>query len=308
MTAAVYLAIDECETRFDTLPSGVYFNKILSVLHRRLTDVGVDIGLPHCWYRYGDEVVRYCLPSQVVWSHEAEDRTTVVWEGESPRVLDTQEGARLETEIGQIMDEYPPDSLDALVDRVYSYAPFEFQRSFRYFKERLDLAQFSDIEPRQVAEGILLPNLEKASEDFRSQEFGDLKVKKRACFEVLEQLLTTGSPNLDLALEVAESFWFHYCYYLRLHPRAHENVPVQTRQVWMEKLEAREPSLEGEFADFLERSIQEVPELEENPRVADALDTYRRERERLDELLDETDAWFEGLEEFSRDSQEAYGS
>lgn len=307
VAAAVYLTVEECERRFDDPPTGVYFNKILSVLHRQLTDVGVDIGLPHCWYRYGDEVVRYWLPNQLVWDHEAEHKTTVVWDGDAPDVLETKEAARLRTEIERIMEEFPPESLDTLVDYVYGYAPFEFQRSFRYFRERLGLSLHSDLDDTQVAEGLLLPNLEKASEDFDRQEFGDLRKQKEVQFETLRGLLGSGDPDLQLIRQIAENFWFHFCYYLRLHPRAHENVPVETRQIWMEDLETSVPNLVGEFSDLLERAVRQVPDLEEHDAVGEALQGYREEREQLEDLLDATDPWFEGLEEFSRETTDAYG-
>ena len=40
-------------------PSGVMFNKFMTLLYRDIRrTLGVDIRLPHCWYRWGDEVVR----------------------------------------------------------------------------------------------------------------------------------------------------------------------------------------------------------------------------------------------------------
>lgn len=81
---ASYLAIEACQDRFENPPRGLYFNKVLSLLHRQFQDLGVDIGLPHCWYRYGDEVVRYEMPSPLVWDHEATDKTTVLWDGDPP--------------------------------------------------------------------------------------------------------------------------------------------------------------------------------------------------------------------------------
>lgn len=307
VTAAVYLTVDECARRFDQPPTGVYFNKILSVLHRQLSDVGVDIGLPHCWYRYGDEVVRYWLPSQLVWDHEAEDRTTVVWDGDAPEVLETKQAARLKTELGRVMEEFPPENLDTLVDYVYGYAPFEFQRSFRYFRERVGLSLYSDLDDTQAAQGILLPNLEKASEDFDRREFGDTRGQKEIQFETLRALLRSDGPDLRLIRDIAENFWFHYCYYLRLHPRAHENVPVQTKQVWMEDLEAQVPNLLGEFSDLLEQAVDHVPELADHEQVGQALASYREQREELDDLLRTTDPWFEGLDAFSREADSAYG-
>lgn len=190
---------------------------------------------------------------------------------------------------------------------MYSYAPFDFQRSFRSFRDRVRLSLYSDLHDSQAAEGILLPNLDKASEDFDRKEFSDLRKHKEVQFAALRSLLKTGDPDLNLIEQIAENFWFHFCYYLRLHPRAHENVPVQTKQVWMEDLETSVPNLVGQFSDLLERAVRQAPDLEDNPAVEEALETYRAEREQLDSLLDETDEFFEGLGEFSQEAEGAYG-
>lgn len=84
-------------------------------------------------------------------------------------------------------------------------------------------------------------------------------------------------------------------------------MPAQTKKVWMEDLASHVPSLRGEFSDLLERAVDQVPSLEDDETVGEALCAYWEERERVDDLLNATDAWFEGLEEFSREAKSAYG-
>ncbi|MFO8051471.1 MAG: hypothetical protein R6V01_07215 [Thermoplasmatota archaeon] len=61
---AVYLAINKFHNKESRPPTGVYFNKVMSILHHR-SKSKYDLRLPHCWYRWGDEVVRRCLPNEV---------------------------------------------------------------------------------------------------------------------------------------------------------------------------------------------------------------------------------------------------
>ena len=64
-----YLFLKKYREKTGTDSSGVLFNKYMTLLNRALLYKGVDMHLPHCWYRWGDEVVRYCLPF-IDWNHD----------------------------------------------------------------------------------------------------------------------------------------------------------------------------------------------------------------------------------------------
>lgn len=205
------------------------------------------------------------------------------------------------------MDEHPTHAVDRLVEHVYSYAPFAFQRSFRAFRNQLGEATRADLSADQLTEAFLLPSLEKARSDFEPREFDDLKDKIQVYTATLEGLLSASPPDFHLAREIAQNLWFQFCYHLRLHPRAHENVPLETKHHWIEAAETEIPTLEAQFGDQLERAIEAAPHLEDDPTIAPTLDAYRRAREQLNTLLEETDSLFDGLEEFAEEAKGAYG-
>src|SRR5437762_11314562 len=67
---ASYQVITKYEQVTGAKPSGLFFNKVLSVLNRDLGAVHLQLRLPHCWYRWGDEVVRILMPRHLQWVHE----------------------------------------------------------------------------------------------------------------------------------------------------------------------------------------------------------------------------------------------
>lgn len=56
LALASYLVIEEHRRLTGQYPSGLYFNKAMCLLYRNLKKANLNLELPHCWYRYGDEV------------------------------------------------------------------------------------------------------------------------------------------------------------------------------------------------------------------------------------------------------------
>ena len=62
-------------------PYDVLFNRFMTLVHRRIREsLDKDIGLPHCWYRKGDEVAYDDMP-YISWDHESRDITRVSYSG-----------------------------------------------------------------------------------------------------------------------------------------------------------------------------------------------------------------------------------
>ena len=59
------------ESRAGHSPSSLYFNKVITLLHREIGKDGLSLNLPHCWYRWGDEVARVLMPHNVRWEYDS---------------------------------------------------------------------------------------------------------------------------------------------------------------------------------------------------------------------------------------------
>ncbi len=100
----------------------------MCLLYRNLKRKNLNLKLPHCWYRYGDEVVRYHMPHQIRWNHEDPRRTSVHWMGSEPDIKEE----RVLEEVRRITERYHTrDGLRELVAEIYNTAPYEFQKKFR---------------------------------------------------------------------------------------------------------------------------------------------------------------------------------
>ncbi len=227
---AVYLVLKRFRNQNNEDPTGVYFNKVLSILHQRLRST-FDLKLPHCWYRWGDEVVRRCLPHDVNWDHDYL-RTTVSWDGLELHVEIEDHLELINEEIEKIIDTFPMSNIDRIVSEVYSYAPFDFQRSFRNIRGSLGFTNEIDI----CFENIHLDNIKKqksiAESDFKSVDYNIpiLHSSFRLWSESFDFLVNESKVDYETLININESFWFHFCYYLRL--KQNENVPIDVIDHW----------------------------------------------------------------------------
>lgn len=66
---STFLFLDEYGKEVNKV-KGMTFNRFMTQLNYSLqSEKNTDIRLPHCWYRWGDEVVRDHLGSYTKWNH-----------------------------------------------------------------------------------------------------------------------------------------------------------------------------------------------------------------------------------------------
>ncbi len=217
---------------------GVLFNKGMSLLHHRLAKKGVDLRLPHYWYKHGDIVAEYWMPKQVQWPRPSEEQTYVYWGGPPPqRLKDDALQKEILAEIEHIRDEFGVDEggIPRIIEEVYSYAPFEFQRSFKvlfgllreWYRPGAPIEKF-------IAEKFR-PHFEKLVEQFPVETFPGLEMDFRKYVFVARTLLDKAQGVRYLLEGVSRDFWLRFCKSLRLDPKAHENIPSSTIEIWEEE-------------------------------------------------------------------------
>lgn len=225
------------------LTNGIYFHKAMSLLHRRLGRGASAIHLPHCWYFYGDEVVRSAMPHSVFWDHSDETLTRVGWRGSGtfPDVPGPSK-YEIDSQAEEIIREFPPDreKVTAIIDAVYTYAPFPFQQSFRKVKgEFYDIAG-SRVVFENAAPLLLAPTVSTTLKSFPSN---DPVFQPPASFvdavDSATEILLESNAGQRPAYRLLIDFWEFFCFHLRTHPRAHEETPGETLQFWEDQLGAR---------------------------------------------------------------------
>lgn len=300
---ASYLIISKYVEVNNRAPSGLYFNKLMSLLHRNMKEAGVDLRLPHFWYRYGDEVVRSLLPSEIEWNHEDAPRTYVKWKKDPPvSVVDTDFLAMLRNHVDDLTDNYAgPGGLEEAVRAVYENAPFEFQRRYKDCRDGLHWIMRSRIEWKEVGDSLLMPRIKSACESFPVNEFPQVAESLPIFKATMDHTLSRSSPDLHLASELVEEFWFWFCYHLRLHPKGHENVPRESIDIWEERVEWENSRYRRLLGDHLVAMANSDAAVRRDPELLPLVLAREKERAEEREMISSSADDFAGLDEFIRD-------
>jgi hypothetical protein len=71
--------------------------------------------------------------------------------------------------------------------------------------------------------------------EFPQKDFKQIIDEKNKFEAVFKIGLKNNASERDL-YDLAELFWFFFCYHLRVHKKGHENVPKETLNIWAEKI------------------------------------------------------------------------
>ena len=269
-----YVFLKKYKEKTGTDSSGVLFNKYMTLLNRELLSRGTDIHLPHCWYRWGDEVVRYNMP-YINWNHEEISTTTVSFSDKRPRINANDAIVRIASDFAdEFISKYSGSyEWEEAVDEVYSDAPFKFQNDFRKLRESLKISRKNN--PLRNYHGYIDGLFKDAVASF-PPDFGFLNPQFEE-FKATFSLALSKNATPDELFEISETFWFFFCYHLRLNSRCHENVSQSTLEVWREVL----PEEEDKYAMFVQnQAAAYYSKATKNPIIDDLM---QKRQARLDE-------------------------
>jgi len=307
---AAYLVITSYAEKTDKSPTGLYFNKVMSLLHNKIKADGYDLQLPHCWYKWGDEVVRYLMPVAIGWNHEDPPQTTVTWKGRSPESLGQDElSKKLIRYIDDLTKQYSaPGGVEKAVDEVYALAPFEFQRRFKKCRDSIYSAMRRTVDIKDYGEKVLWPLVESACKSFLviSRDFPEVAESLPSFKASMEYVLHDRATNYPLAYEISEEFWSWFCYFLRLHPKAHENVPRETLDVWEEKLDWETERYKKMFGDHIVELASKNPNIDKHQILREIADTRRKVFAEERDIIASFDKDFDDLDKFLREVKRSY--
>ena len=278
---ASFVFLDGYRKRYDRDPSGVLYNKYITLLHRELKSQGTDIRLSHCWYRWGDAVVKSSVP-YIEWTHDDLDKTSVSYKGYDPHINRRDPVVRYSEEYaGRFMDEYGDgiEGVEKAIDTVYSEAPFEFQRRYRSLRESLKITR-SGTMVNESFESYVASLLEHAADVF-PDEFNTIRKQFGQFRTVFIESLRNGA-SVDILYEMVESFWFFFCYHLRLNRKCHENVSRDTLRYWRSILPVEKSRFESAIQNYAYYHCRDSSE----PSVTEMLRARESRLEELRTLLD----------------------
>lgn len=273
-----YIYLKKYKEKTGADSTGVLFNKYMTLLNRELLYKGVDMHLPHCWYRWGDEVVRYCMPF-IDWNHDDLFATYVRYSDKSPRFNAKDPNVRYAMDYADsfIRKYVKSYGQEEAIDEVYEGAPFVFQNDFRKLREAIKISRTTI--PMKNYHDYIKGLFETAVSSF-PPEFGYLGQRFEE-FESTFSLALSENAKPEMLYEISETFWFFFCYHLRLNSRCHENVPPSTLDVWKEVL----PAEEEKYRMFVQNQAAENVSGGSKDQIVDRLLQERAQRLKESESL-----------------------
>lgn len=276
---ASYMFIDEYQRTNGRKAPGVIYNKCMTLLYRELKSQGTDIRLPHCWYRWGDIVVKHSVP-YVGWVQGPDRTTTVEWADRVPEYSGSETVSLMRKYIVGFVDNHSGrEGHEIAKDEVYEGAPFRFQNEYRMLRETLD-----SICRNYMAENsmdMVRELFDSAMGTFPDNDFRAIRKEKEGFEAVFRMALDNGAGCRRL-YDFAELFWFFFCYHLRIHRKCHENVTNETLDIWKAKI----PWETLRFGHILQNHAEEFYAGEETDRlVASLLSERARRMEEVDGLI-----------------------
>lgn len=253
-------------------PTKALFDRFMTSLHRDLKEGhSTDIGLPHCWYEQGDEVVINEMPNlQCDYVGSGEFR--VSYRGCVPEVdrTDAIVGLIDGSADSFILGCSGGDETGTGVCGMYATAPFEFQIRFAMLMEGLGTSGSNSVAVDRTE--VMRTLFEDVMGCFPVEEFPEASPHEERFGAVFRAALDSGATAAVLQ-EIAECFWSYFCHHLRLHGRCHENVSLVTLGAWAEAVPA-------ETMDY-ERTIQNQAHLvDPDGSSGEAVRELLRERDR----------------------------
>jgi len=278
---ASFIFLDSYISKNHDNPSGILYNKFMTLLNAELKKDKIDLRLPHCWYRWGDEVVRYHMP-YLYWDHDDPRYTTVNWKGKSPRYdVDDPVVLKIKESTERFIEKYSgPEGAEMAIDKVYEGAPFKFQNEYRKLRESLKIMK-SKVPPGNYVSSVVIPLFENAMKWFPA-EFSNIKDTVEDFTEIF-RLTADRNGSIRELFNAAEDFWFFFCYHLRLHPKCHENVPRSTLDIWSETINWE--------SELYERNLQNnayrfFTDGSSSPAVKRMSEKWKKDTDEFEELLD----------------------
>ncbi len=278
---ASYLVVQRYEVLTGDKPNGVFFNKILSLLNKNMD----QLKLPHYWYRYGDQVCRQKMPYNIEWTNVELNETKVDWKYDKLDYFTDLKDHPIEDMVDSLVEKYN-DNFEALIDEVYTYAPYDFQRKFLELRKifyGVNNAYNWDMESyKELSKPIFKDTYEK----FPIHEFIEIEEEYEVVKTFIEAKLESDSWKFKQLEKISTDFWFMFCYYLRLNPKARENIPPDILHYWEEKLSIDVSRHQKSIGDTMIKSIEKDPSLREYDIIRDFYRWRIEDKEETKDLID----------------------
>ena len=230
---AAFLFVEKYEHTMKENVSGAVFNEFMILLnHYLINEKNIDIRLPHAWYRRGDEIVRHYFQPYTKWDHEDLDLTAVSWDGDDPHIdMNDPVAAEIRRYADKYVNRYSgADGPGTEIDALYAKAPYRFQNEYKQFREGLEEVSAAGPYMRDRRRNRLISLFGNAMNAF-PDAFSCIE-KERSDFESVFRAAAMSGAYVDDLRDMADRFWYFFCYHLRIDKKCHANISGKTLEMW----------------------------------------------------------------------------
>lgn len=245
------------------------------------------------------------MPKEITWSHEEASYTKVDWAGGPPLLWDEKLARSIESIIQEFLNKYPIKNTgwyEELLADHYDGAPFEFQKSYKSCRDLLfDKTRPNGIEG-DYASDVLIKVFKTALSTFpKDKLFQPVREFIPTFISLISYPLSGTREDLYTANDISEEFWYWFSYFLRAHPRAHENIGEETVSFWKSELEHETSRFYQNFNDHVTRLAKRFPKILNDELLGSHLLEGNRRMKEWEKSMDDFDVMLEGLDDFLSD-------
>ncbi|OUJ18870.1 hypothetical protein AMET1_0521 [Methanonatronarchaeum thermophilum] len=193
------------------------FFKLIFLVHKKLQEKNINIGLPYFWYLYGPVCIEKKLPEGDYVKRKGSYLPTKHKKEPSKKVE-----KKIQRTIEKISHDYKGTKTDEIVDNVYQkYAPYEFQLNFRKFRGILNVKEMDvamEFAGKENRNKILIEKLDQMLHSFPEEDFREIYNQFLQWENVMRYLADKGfnTEEKKFMKDFSDKFWELFCKLLRI--------------------------------------------------------------------------------------------
>lgn len=281
-----YIAIEKYKRKNGRCPSGLFFNKVMSLANEELKNKGINIELPHYWYRYGDQVHKAGMPSAIIWNHENPTKTNVDWSSNKPYTHTDTTYRIINRTIQDLINKYSGKNKQ-IIQEVYKNAPYEFQRDILELRGIIfgwrNALNWDTNSYRTISKEVILNSLDSFPKDDFPNVIDEYTIIKKILIKIMEK----NDWDFQLFKYISQEFWFYFCYHLRLKKNASENIPKEVLAYWESQIDFEKLRFRRLIGDVLININKLNPTIKNDAILRKEFIWRRKDLEETNKLIDD---------------------